>query len=192
MIEGLDGAGKTTQAKLLVESLKHAGRESIYLKEPTNGQWGMKIREIANIGRETVTLEEELSFFVNDRAEDAEKNIRPALESGKVVVMDRYIHSNIAYQTALGLDTDLIIEKNRNFPQPDKVFFLDIEPSAGLKRVDGRGDGANVGSEKIEFLEKVYEVFKRPEFDSMERIDATGSVEEIAEVITEKLKTVLG
>lgn len=151
----------------------------------------MKIREIANVGREAVTLEEELSYFVKDRAEDAEKNILPALKSGKVVVMDRYIHSNMAYQTALGLDTPLIIEKNRDFPQPDKVFFLDIKPAEGLKRVDGRGEGANVGYEKIEFLEKVYEVFKSPEFDSMERIDATGSIEEIEEVIGEKVEALL-
>jgi dTMP kinase len=151
----------------------------------------MKIREIASVGRVAVTLEEELSYFVKDREEDAEKNILPALKSGKVVVMDRYIHSNMAYQTALGLDINMIIEKNIGFPQPGKVFFLDIEPSAGLNRVDGRGEGANVGYEKIEFLEKVYEVFKRPEFDSMERIDATGSIDEIAKVIGKKVEAAL-
>jgi dTMP kinase len=151
----------------------------------------MKIREIASAGREGVTLEEELSYFINDRAEDAEKNIIPALDSGQVVVMDRYIHSNMAYQTALGLDINLIVEKNSSFPQPDRVFFLDIEPAEGLKRVDGRGGGANVGYEKIEFLEKVYGVFNQPEFDSMERVDATGTVEGIAEIIGKKVDAVL-
>jgi len=190
--EGIDGAGKTTQANLLVKSLSEYEWGSIYLKEPTNGKWGKKIREIASIGRESITLEDELEYFINDRAEDVENNIAPALSAGKVVVMDRYYFSNMAYQSALGIDIKIIKEKNRHFPKPDITFFLDLKPSDGLLRIDNRTGGANIGYEKKEFLEKVYKIFKSDHFKDMVPIDASESIEEIhaeiLKIVLDKIK----
>jgi len=188
VLEGLDGSGKSTQAKLLVQNLIKHGRDAVYMKEPTEGEWGQKIREIAVKGRGNVTPEQELDYFIKDREEDATQNILPALDSGKVVVMDRYIYSNIAYQGALGIDIELIKEKNRKFPKPDILFFLDAPPETGIGRInDQRTGGANVGYEKIEYLQKVYEIYHSDEFNFMIRIDARKEIGEIQEEILEKV-----
>ncbi len=191
LIEGLDGAGKSTQARKLVDRLRGAGRDAIYLREPTNGPWGQKIRQIAVHGRDGVTREEELSCFINDREEDSRQNIIPALTAGKIVVMDRYIPSNMAYQGALGFDVKVIAEKNRHFPQPDIIFFLDIKPEEGLKRVEDRG-GANLGFEKIEFLKEVYRIFNGPGFEMMIRLDATQGMETVGDQIWNRVSPLLG
>lgn len=190
LIEGLDGAGKSTQAQKLVDRLRGAGRDALYLKEPTNGPWGRKIRQIAVHGREGVTREEELSWFINDREEDSRQNIIPALTAGKIVVMDRYIPSNMAYQGALGFDVKVIAEKNRHFPQPDIIFFLDIKPEEGLKRVEERG-GANLGFEKIEFLKEVYRIFNGPGFEMMIRLDARQGIEAVGEQVWSRVSPLL-
>ncbi|GMT43010.1 MAG: thymidylate kinase [bacterium] len=192
VFEGLDGAGKTTQSKMLVESLKKRGIDTVYLKEPTSGRWGKKIREIAVRGRADVTLEEELDFFIKDRREDVENNILPALGSGRTVVMDRYIPSNMAYQGALGFDVKTILEKNAQFPQPDAVFFLDVAPDTGLARISrGREGGTNEGYEKPDYLEKVFEVYRRKEFNYMTRLNGSRSADETHEEIMEKVLAIL-
>lgn len=190
LFEGIDGAGKTTQARRLEDRLRGAGRDALYLKEPTNGPWGQKIRQIATHGREGVTRDEELSYFINDREEDSKQNIIPALTAGKIVVMDRYIPSNMAYQGALGFDVKVIAEKNRHFPQPDIIFFLDIKPEEGLKRVEERG-GANLGFEKIEFLNEVYRIFNGPGFEMMIRLDARQGIEAVGEQVWNRVSTLL-
>ena len=167
--------------------IKH-GRDAVYLKEPTDGKWGQKIREIAAKGRENVTPEQELDYFIKDRDEDVKQNILPALEAGRVVAMDRYIYSNIAYQGALGIDIELIKNKNRGFPKPDIVFFLEMPPEKGVERInDQRAGGANVGYEKIEYLQKVNEIYHGDEFNFMTRIDARKEIEEIQKEILEKV-----
>ena len=158
--------------------------KAVALREPTDGQWGRKIREIATNGRDGISPEEELSYFVNDRHEDVEKNIIPAINDGFIVVMDRYIYSNMAYQGAIGIDIDHIVEINSQFPKPDAVIFLDFKPSEGLGRVESRG-AANAGFEKIEFLEKVYAMYQLPQFGVMTRISAKGTIEEVGERIWE-------
>ncbi len=190
LFEGIDGAGKTTQARKLEERLYGMGHHPLYLKEPTNGPWGQKIRQIATHGRDGVTREEELSYFINDREEDSKQNIIPALKAGKIVVMDRYIPSNMAYQGALGFDVKVIAEKNRHFPQPDITFFLDINPEEGLKRVEVRG-GANVGYEKIGFLKEVYRIFNGPGFESLIRIDARQGIDAVSGKIWERVSSLL-
>ncbi|MBI5638741.1 MAG: dTMP kinase [Nitrospinae bacterium] len=190
LIEGLDGAGKSTQAQKLVERFREAGYDALYLKEPTNGVWGQKIRQIAANGRDGVTREEELSYFINDREEDSRQNIIPALTAGKIVVMDRYIPSNMAYQGALGFDIKVIAEMNGHFPQPDITFFLDIKPEEGLKRVEDRG-GANIGFEKIEFLNEVYRIFNGPGFEMMIRIDAKQAMDTVGDQIWSRVSPLL-
>ena len=125
---------------------------------------------------------------MKDREEDARLNILPSLENGKVVVMDRYIYSNIAYQGALGIDIDLIDEKNKNFPVPDMVFFLDAPPEKGIGRInDARTGGTNIGYETADYLKKVYELYRRPEFNFMVTVDADRPVDTVQKEIMEKV-----
>ncbi|MBI5183082.1 MAG: dTMP kinase, partial [Nitrospinae bacterium] len=114
-IEGIDGVGKTTQSRLLEGYLKDKGYNVICMSEPTNGKWGRKIREMIKVGRDNTSPEEELYLFTEDRKEDVYMNILPALEEKKIVIMDRYYISSIAYQGALGIDRKRIKEMNEEF-----------------------------------------------------------------------------
>ena len=98
-MEGIDGAGKTTQVDLLVEFLRSAGVRVVRSKEPTDGPWGKKIRHSAANGR--MTLEQEIEAFVDDRKEHVQNVIAPALNDGQTVVLDRYFYSTIAYQGSM-------------------------------------------------------------------------------------------
>lgn len=155
-VEGIDGAGKTTQSRLLIEKLKEVGYPVIWLHEPTNGKWGQKIRDLAKNGRHNTTPEEELYFFYQDRIEDVNNNILPGLKEKNIVVMDRYYFSSIAYQGARGLDVTYVEKKNEEIaPPPDILVLLDISPTNSLKRIRAsRPDGPN-HFETREYLEKV-------------------------------------
>lgn len=134
-IEGIDGAGKTTQTEILANKLAKEGFPVVTLKEPTDGKWGQMIRKLAQNGR-NLSPEEESRLFLKDRNEDVERNIRPALLQKRIVIMDRYYHSNIAYQGALGVDVDEIRQANEHFaPVPDVVIILDVAPSIGRSRL---------------------------------------------------------
>ena len=99
-IDGIDGSGKTTQTIILFERLRKNGYPVVHLHEPTEGVWGQKIKDLAANGRHRVTAETEFDFFFQDRLEDVEKNILPTLKKKKIVIMDRYYFSNVAYQGA--------------------------------------------------------------------------------------------
>lgn len=133
-IEGIDGAGKTTQVRKLKAALQRAGISVVASKEPTNGQWGSILRKSAFEGR--MPLDEELQTFIKDRAEHVETLIQPHLEAGDVVILDRYFYSTIAYQGARGADADTVArEMLDRFPIPDAVFVLDIDPVIGIHRI---------------------------------------------------------
>ncbi len=159
-VEGIDGAGKTTQTLLLAERLKKVGYSTINLHEPTEGKWGQRIREIAKSGRQNISPEEELNLFYQDRLEDVTSNINPSLQEKKIVLMDRYYFSSIAYQGARGLDINAIEKMNEEFaPKPDILFILDLKPSVAIQRIKrNRDDGPNE-FEKNKHLEKAREIF---------------------------------
>ena len=95
VFEGIDGTGKSTQCREMEAYLNTLEIPVTRLREPTDGIWGQKIRKILSDGRGDLTREEELSWFIKDRREDVEKNIVPALNLNKVVLMDRYYLSLI-------------------------------------------------------------------------------------------------
>jgi dTMP kinase len=159
-IEGIDGAGKTTQAKILADALASAGEEVVTSKEPTDGQWGQKLRESAQNGR--MSIDDELHAFVEDRKEHISNLIGPSLEQGKMVILDRYFYSTIAYQGARGKDTDELNELMRSFAIiPDVAFLIDVQPAVGISRIsESRGETPNE-FEKLEDLQKVRSIFNQ-------------------------------
>jgi dTMP kinase len=139
VLEGIDGVGKTTISQRLAEYCQSRGLETVTGREPTNGPWGRKLRESAQTGR--LSLEEELELFLKDRGEHVSQVILPALEAGKVVILDRYYLSTAAYQGARGANPAQILERNEAFaPTPDLALLLDLAPEDGLGRVRRRGD----------------------------------------------------
>ncbi len=158
-VEGIDGAGKTTQVHLLADALRAEGHDVVTSKEPTDGPWGRKIRESASRGR--LPLHEELEAFVEDRRQHVATLIRPSLEAGKVVILDRYFYSTIAYQGARGADLDeLETQMKALAPEPDIVFVLDLDPETAVRRVTVR-DSAPNSFERQEALEVSRRIFRQ-------------------------------
>jgi dTMP kinase len=172
VFEGLDGAGKTTQIRLLYDHLRQEGYNVVCLKEPTGGPWGQKIRHLAQHGRRGVPPATELEWFLEDRRQDVEENIRPALARGRIVVLDRYYFSTMAYQGALGCDPEVIRTRNEAFaPSPDLLFLLEISPAEGLQRV--QQDRKLDDFERLDYLEQVAALFAQMHFPYLRRIPAT-------------------
>jgi dTMP kinase len=160
VIEGIDGTGKTTLARRLADRLAETGRTVTLLREPTDGPYGRRIRALAKEGRHNVSPAEELELFIQDRVENCRDRIRPALERGEIVVMDRYYLSSAAYQGALGLDPESILERNEAIAvRPDLVLLLDIPVQAGLGRIAASRTSGPDLFENAAYLEKVRSLF---------------------------------
>ena len=180
--EGIDGTGKSTQCKLLAEHLKEEGFPVLHLVEPTQGIWGGKIRDILSKGRGNVSPEEELTWFINDRKEDVDQNIHPALNDKKIVLMDRYYFSTTAYQGALGLNPDEILKENEAFaPLPDRVYIFKAPLEVCLERISKSRSSGPDSFEKLEYLKKVQEIFDTFTGPQFRRIDSTNSQEAVHE-----------
>ena len=151
-------------------------------REPTAGPWGKKVRESAASGR--LSPEEELEYFLNDRRQHVEELIAPSLAAGKVVILDRYYFSTMAYQGARGFDPSEIRRQNEAFaPVPDRLLILDLDVDSALERIGARGDTANE-FEKRDNLERCQEIFLSLRGEDFVRvIDSHGSLDEVAERI---------
>ena len=158
VFEGIDGSGKSTQVQLLKNRLREMRLPFRSFREPTRGKWGKKIRQKARRAG-SLTPEQELELFLRDRRENVRRNLRPALAAKKIVLLDRYYFSTIAYQGARGIDPDKIRAANEEFAViPDLVFILDLDPRKGLGRIEGRSV-REAHFEQEERLVKVREIF---------------------------------
>ncbi len=158
-IEGLDGAGSTTQASLLEQHLRKAGRNTVLTKEPTVGLIGGLIKA-ALAGEWKVSGNALQLLFAADRAHHVETAIKPSLEAGKTVISDRYIYSSLAYGAASGYDVEWLAEVNSPFPKPDLTIFIDVSPQTSIKRIAASRFSAEL-FEKEESLKKVREEYMK-------------------------------
>ena len=160
VLEGIDGAGKSTQAKLLKLWFEEKGYEVVLTKEPTDTAFGKLIRRLVLTGGKEgiidgakISHEAEALLFAADRAEHVDKLIKPSLDAGKIVISDRYFYSSLAYQWARGLDLEWLIDLNRFAIRPDLVILLDLPVKESMKRLRSR-------SIKSEF-DKIYELQRK-------------------------------
>lgn len=179
VIEGIDGTGKSTQAKRLGEWFVSNGREVVLSREPTDGPWGKKLRESASTGR--LTPETELQYFLSDRRQHVEETIKPALVEGKVVILDRYYFSTMAYQGARGFDPAEIRRLNEEFaPVPDLLLILDLDVDTAHQRIGHRGDSTNE-FEKRDSLLRCREIFLSLKNEPFTRIiDSNGGLNDVS------------
>lgn len=185
-IEGIDGSGKSVIAEELVKFLKINGYDALLLKEPSESIYGQKIRNSTH----RLPPEEELKLFLLDREIDVRDRILPALENGKIVVMDRYYYSNIAYQSARGIEADKIRDLNEKFaPKPDLVIILDVSPSTALKRIKPRGK--ITAFESPDYLEKVRENFLKIADERSVVLNAEKPLEEVKKEVFAIVKSLL-
>ncbi len=180
-IEGIDGAGKTTQAHFVQEALQMRGLAVLRAKEPTTGPWGQILRDSALTGR--LSLEEEVELFIRDRQQHVDSTLKPALERGMIVIVDRYYFSTAAYQGARGLDPVELIRRNEEFaPEPDLLVLLDLDPAEGLSRIRTRGDRAN-HFERTETLQRARDIFLSLAKPYMLKLDSRLPVEKLRDEI---------
>lgn len=155
--EGIDGSGKSTQARRFADWAQARGLEVVRSREPTDGPWGRRIREARFTAR--LSPEDELHAFLEDRKQHVETLIAPALARGAVVVVDRYYYSTVAYQGARGLDAAALLSKNRAFaPRPHLVVLVDVTPEQAVERIEARGEGRDL-FETLEALSAVRRIF---------------------------------
>jgi dTMP kinase len=179
-LEGVDGAGKTTQAVSLASTLARLGRRVLSTQEPTFGPAGRRLREYLAGKQRHLSAAEELDLFQADRREHVANTIRPALERGWVVITDRYYYSSAAYQGALGLDPKVILADSEAFaPRPDLVVIFTLPLSVALaRRLEAQSGEAQV-TEVPAYLEKVAALYDRFQGPHLKRLDAAAPTAEV-------------
>ncbi len=135
-IEGIDGCGKSTHARLLARWLRSRGYKVIVTDEPTNGPIGRVIKRILR-GELKAPIAAEALLFAADRLHHAEKLIVPAMRAGKIVITERYACSSLAYQSARGLQMPWIAKLNEKAPKPDLAILIDVPAYVALQRIKG-------------------------------------------------------
>jgi dTMP kinase len=197
-IEGGDGAGKSTQAELLMTRLEAAGVDALLVHEPGGTDFGEQVRRLVKGDVERSPMSE-LFLFEAARAQLVQDVIRPALEAGQVVVTDRYADSSLAYQgSGRGLDLADVRALNHAATgglMPDATVLLEITPDRALARVDGsdgsegRSDDpgqARFEQEPIEFHRRVADGFRALASEEPGRwfvVDASAAPERVAEKV---------
>lgn len=191
VIEGIDGTGKTTQARLLADELKKRGKVVLLTKEPTNDtEPGKKLRQA--LRKEISLTEKEFQIlFTEDRLEHVEKIIVPSLRKGSTVVSDRYAFSTIAYGSR-GCDPVWLTKINEDFPLPDITLLIEIPLEESIKRIGKRGEEAQVYEEK-EKLKHILNAYRKltKTFPGFKIIDGSGTIQETHKKIMHEVKKVI-
>lgn len=188
-LEGVDGSGKSTQARLLVEAL---GEETVAIREPGGTDAAERIRGL--LADPNVALEPlaELMLFLAARADLTERVIRPALEAGRPVVADRFSDSSVAYQgAARGLGVGEVIglcETATDGLWPDLTLLLRLDPETGLGRAESDDRFEREGLALQREVATAYEEIAIIASDRVVVIDAGGSVEEVHERVMEAVR----
>ena len=193
VFEGSEGAGKSTQLRMLANRLSAAGIPVLPLREPGGTPVGDKIREILLDPRSEILPASEALLFMASRAELVGREVHPALKRGDIVLMDRFFLSTYAYQIAgRGLNEEEVRAANclaTNGLVPDLTIVLDFPVADGIERVSLRGSHDRIEQSAIDFHERVEHAFvesTRPEWQKLHpecgpitQVDARGTREDV-------------
>ncbi|HQF54601.1 MAG TPA: dTMP kinase [Fibrobacteria bacterium] len=189
--EGIDGAGKTTQVALLADALSGRGHKVTCLREPGGTALGEKIRSLLlDKSDEPPVPVAELLLFAAARAQIVATRVKPALERGEIVILDRFTDATFAYQgfgRGLPLEQILSVEAIAAGIEPARTWFLDLTPEQSARRREARGEASDrMESEADGFRSKVRDGYLERAKRHPERIavvDASASLESIHERI---------
>ena len=197
--EGIDGVGKSTQADRLGEWLTSKGKEVLRTLEPGGTDLGQEIRNILLHRKGDVAPRAEALLYAADRAHHVATKIRPALNSGKTVITDRYLDSSVAYQGAgRALDANQVRDLSLFAVEhllPNLTVLLDLDAAAALERRSKTGtEPDRLEREKLEFFEAVRDQYLKLAAAEPNRwlvVDARLDVDEIAQIIRDRVSTLL-
>ena len=189
--EGIEGTGKSTQAKLLYQWLFGKRYEVLLTEEPGGTQIGLRIRELLlSVEHKDMTSLTELLLYNSSRAQHIQQIIIPAIRRGAVVITDRFSDSTVAYQGyGRGIDLNLIDSIDKIVTgnmKPDLTILLDLDVGTGLKRNRGINKTDRLELEDLEFHRRVrsgYHEIAARERERIRLIDASGRIEEIQDRI---------
>ncbi len=200
-LEGLEGSGKTTQQKYIIDDLKERGYDVLLTREPGATRLGKKIRQLLlDPEWSEMTPRAEILLFAADRAQHVEEIVKPALKDGKIVISDRYFDSNLAYQGyGRGLDIEIVRKINLwavDYLKPDLTFFLDLPVEVGLARaraqtVDKLGD--RLEREEFKFYKQIRAGYLElaKESERFRVIDANRSIKEVKSDILQNIEEMI-
>lgn len=199
VVDGIDGSGKSEIVKMLHNYLFSKGKKHSILttREPTNGFYGKRIREMLRQEKDPQGNSKKLmELFIKDRQGHLEKTIEPFLKKSNehemnIALCDRYYYSTIAFQGAQGLNIKNLIAKNKKFRKPDIAFILDVEPSLALKRIEYR---EKEKFEQPDFMKKIRENFLRmPKLlkDNIKIIDSSKSLKNVFEAVKKETDKII-
>lgn len=200
--EGIDGSGKSTQARLLASALRLRGIDVVETREPGGTPLGQRLRAALLDAQEQVDPLAELLLYAADRAQHVRTLLRPALESNRIVLSDRYADATVAYQGAgRGFPPELIaqvVALATGGLKPDLTLIFDISVAAGMARThrragytapdSGASKGDRLETEDAEFHTRVREAYLEiaaREPSRVRIVDATGSIEETHALVLE-------
>ena len=189
--EGIDGTGKSTQIAMLAEVLRRDGLAVVATREPTDGVYGQRIRQLYQ-ARDSVSRQDELDLFLADRREHVTSLIAPGLAAGKVILTDRYYFSTAAYQGVVGFDPEAIIRLNEEFaPVPDLVILIELSPAQAVMRIQRYRQESLNHFEQQEGLQQVARIFNGLHREYITRVDGSQAVDLVHAQIVAQVRACL-
>lgn len=189
---GIDGAGKTTQQKLLGAWFTRHGHQVLLTAQPTPAyRQDPRVRTYLNDG-ETCDMRTLALLSAADRRWHLQSVVQPALAQGTHVVTDRYLYSALAYFTVRGLDPGYVRALNAPLPEPDVTVFLDLPPEAAVQRVAARdGELAKYEERRTDILREVRAAFRAVLPPETLVLDATEGFEAVHHRIVQRVDAYL-
>lgn len=188
-IEGVEGCGKTTIGKMIVDKLISDGYEVIYTREPGGIEIAEQIRKvILDVNNTNMDARTEALLYAASRRQHLVEKVIPALKENKVIICDRFVDSSLAYQGhARGLGIEKVYEINKfaiDTVMPDLTLLFDLDPKLGLERINANKSREvnRLDLEKLEFHKLVREGFliiENLEPNRVKKVDASKTIEEV-------------